>query len=139
LASNEFAKLFTVEEANELIPRLEVLVRNLQTQAKRARERAAQAVKDAGGSADLEQLARSDPLIRAAMREMSKAAEQINGFGCLLKDIDLGLIDFPGEVEGEVVFLCWQYGEPQVPAWHPVDQGFAARRPLTGSRKVYLN
>jgi hypothetical protein len=139
LASNEFTKLFTVEEANELIPRLEVLVRKLQTQAKRARDRAAEKMTEAGESADLEQITRSDPLIRAAMREMSKMASQISGFGCLLKDIDLGLIDFPGEVENEVVFLCWQYGEPQVVAWHPVDQGFAARQALTGSRKVYLN
>lgn len=135
MASNQFAKLFTAEEANGLIPRLEVLVRKLQANAKRARERAAQA----GAQADLEALSRSDPLIRAVMREMSKAAEQIQDLGAFLKDIDLGLVDFPGEVEGETVFLCWQYGEPRIVAWHPIDEGFGSRRPLSGSRKVYLN
>ena len=135
MASKQFAKLFTVEEANELIPRLEVLVRKLQTHAEQARERAAQAA----GPSDLEVLSKSDPVLRVAMREMSKAAEQIQGFGCLLKDIDLGLVDFPGQVEGETVFLCWQYGEPQVATWHPIDEGFGSRRPLSGSRKVYLN
>ncbi len=135
MASKQFAKLFTAEEANELIPRLEVLVRKLHAHAKQARERAAQAA----GPSDLEALSKSDPVLRVAMREMSKAAEQIQGFGCLLKDIDLGLVDFPGQVEGETVFLCWQYGEPHVAAWHPIDEGFGSRRPLSGSRKVYLN
>jgi hypothetical protein len=139
VASKQFAKLFTAEEANELIPRLEVMVRKLHAYAKQARERASQALDQGTPPSDLETLARSDPVLRAAMREMSKAAEQIQGFGCFLKDIDLGLVDFPGEVDGETVFLCWQYGEPQVVAWHPIDQGFGSRRPLTGSRKVYLN
>jgi hypothetical protein len=84
-------------------------------------------------------MARSDPLIRAVMREMSKAAEEIQDMGAFLKDIDLGLVDFPCDVEGETVFLCWQYGEPQLVAWHPIDEGFGSRRPLSGTRKVYLN
>jgi hypothetical protein len=135
LASYQFAKLFTPEEANELIPRLEVLVRKLQASAKQARERAAQA----GDRANLEELARSDPLIRSIMRAMSKSAEEIQEMGGFLKDIDLGLVDFPCEVDGETVFLCWQYGEPRLVAWHPIDEGFGSRRPLSGSRKVYLN
>jgi hypothetical protein len=135
LATNQFAKLFTEEEANELIPRLEALVRKLQASAVRARGRAA----DAGPSANLEELSRSDPLLRAALREMSKIAEEIQGFGCFLKDIDLGLVDFPGEINGDTVFLCWQYGEPRLVAWHPIDEGFGSRKPLPSGRKVYLN
>ena len=135
MASYQFAKLFTPQEANELIPRLEVLVRKLQASAKQARERAAQA----GERANLEEMARSDPLVRAVMREMSKAAEEIQDMGGFLKDIDLGLVDFPCDVEGETVFLCWQYGEPQLVAWHPIVEGFGSRRPLSGTRKVYLN
>jgi len=38
-----------------------------------------------------------------------------------------------------VVFLCWQYGEPQLVAWHPIGQGFASRQPLAGTRKIVLN
>ena len=140
MANNAFSKLFSVEEANELIPRLQLLVRDLQNQAKLVRERVAQAT---GGETwqppDLQALARSDPQIQAAARQMSVLAEQIEQYGCVLKDVDLGLVDFPGEIEGEVVFLCWQYGEPQVVAWHPVNEGFGSRRPLSGSRKVYLN
>jgi hypothetical protein len=135
LATNQFAKLFTEHEAGELIPRLEVLVRKLQANAAQARARAAQV----GSSADLEELSRSDPLLRAAMREMGKVAEEIQGLGCFLKDVDLGLVDFPGEINGDTVFLCWQYGEPRIVAWHPIDEGFSGRRPLPGGPKVYLN
>lgn len=135
MATDQFAKLFTAEEANELIPRLEVLVRKLQANAARARDRAA----EAGSQADLEALSRSDPVLRTAMREMSKVAEEIQELGCFLKDIDLGLVDFPGEVDGDTVFLCWQYGETRLVAWHSLDEGFGSRRPLPGSRKVYLN
>lgn len=135
MASNQFAKLFTVEEANDLIPRIEALVRRLQANARQARERAAQA----GTKADLEEMSRSDPLIRAVMREMSKSTQEIQDLGAFLKDIDLGLVDFPGEVDGETVFLCWQFGESQIIAWHPISEGFGSRRPLSGSRKVYLN
>ena len=135
MATTQFAKLFTEPEANELIPRLEVLVRKLQANAAQARARAA----EAGPSADLEELSRSDPSMRAAMREMGKVAEEIQGLGCFLKDVDLGLVDFPSEVNGETVFLCWQYGEPHLVAWHPIDEGFGSRRPLPGGPKVYLN
>ncbi|HKD67710.1 MAG TPA: DUF2203 domain-containing protein [Candidatus Binataceae bacterium] len=135
MATNEFEKLFTAEEANQLIPRLEVLVRKLQANAAQARARAA----EVGTSANLEELSRSDPKLRNAMREMGKVAEEIQGFGCFLKDIDLGLVDFPGEVNGDTVFLCWQYGEPRLVAWHPIDEGFGSRRPLPGGHKVYLN
>lgn len=135
MATDQFSKLFTAEEANELIPRLEVLVRKLQANAARARARAA----EAGSPADLEQLSRSDPVLRTAMREMSKIAEEIQGLGCFLKDIDLGLVDFPGEVDGDTVFLCWQYGEARLVAWHPLDEGFGSRRALPGTPKVYLN
>jgi hypothetical protein len=47
-----------------------------------------------------------------------------------VKDVQLGLLDFPSEREGRVVFLCWRYGEPEVAHWHEVDTGYAARKPL---------
>ena len=58
--------------------------------------------------------------------------------GCFLKDIDQGLVDFPflieadGDDEDEVVFLCWQYGEPHIVAWHSIEGGFGQRRADSG-------
>jgi len=72
----------------------------------------------------------------ARMAEMAGQVEALGGF---LKDIDQGLIDFPYEIEDDVVFLCWQSGECQIIAWHTIDSGFSDRRPLPGVNKPYLN
>ncbi|MFQ5943332.1 MAG: DUF2203 domain-containing protein [Anaerolineales bacterium] len=56
--------------------------------------------------------------------------EQIQEAGVLVKDLDRGLLDFPSEREGRIVFLCWQYGEPELAFWHDIDAGFAGRQPL---------
>ena len=80
------------------------------------------------------------PQLREVANQLAQAAEKIESYGCLLKDIDQGLVDFPCEMDEEqVVFLCWQFGEPAVIAWHPIDAGFAQRRPLSGAPKPYLN
>jgi hypothetical protein len=50
--------------------------------------------------------------------------------GCILKDINTGLVDFPTVRKGREVFLCWQHGEPEIAFWHDVDAGFAGRQPL---------
>ena len=73
------------------------------------------------------------PELRSFATNMADAAAQIEAFGCILKDIDLGLIDFPYDAGDEVVFLCWQFGEPRVVAWHSVDSGFSERQPLPGA------
>ena len=136
-----FDKLFSEEEANELIPRLEILMRQLQMQATSLRAR-------------IDELSVTDPsILHSAMSEivgrypelrsftanMADAAAQIESFGCILKDIDLGLIDFPYDSGEEVVFLCWQFGESRVVAWHSVDTGFSDRQPLPGAPNRWLN
>ena len=136
-----FDKLFSEEEANELIPRLEILMRQLQMQATSLR-------------AKIDELSVTDPsILHSAMSEivgrypelrsfttnMADAAAQIESFGCILKDIDLGLIDFPYDSGDEVVFLCWQFGESRVVAWHSVDTGFSDRQALPGAPNRWLN
>ncbi len=48
----------------------------------------------------------------------------------LIKDLDRCLLDFPSEREGRMVFLCWEYGEPELAFWHDIDAGFTGRHPL---------
>jgi len=80
------------------------------------------------------------PQLRAPSALLAESAHSIEELGCFLKDIDLGLVDFPYQSEnGEVVFLCWQFGERGVMAWHPVDAGFDQRKPLPGSPKPLPN
>ncbi len=50
--------------------------------------------------------------------------------GCVLKDAAGGLVDYPGEIDGDEVWLCWQPGETEVGYWHPLDTGFSGRRPI---------
>jgi len=124
-----------------LVPRLENLMRQLQLEATSLRTRI-EAL--AGDGDELQKTALADmvdryPELKATTTRMAKLAGQIESFGCFLKDIDQGLVDFPGEVEDEVVFLCWQFGEPRVIAWHSIESGFASRKPLPGTPKPYLN
>ena len=124
-----------------MVPRLENLMRQLQLEATSLRTRI-EAL--AGDGDELQEMALDDivaryPELKAITTRMAKLAGQIESFGCFLKDIDQGLVDFPGEVENEVVFLCWQFGEPRVIAWHSLESGFASRQPLPGTPKPYLN
>lgn len=142
MPSYRFDKLFTIAEANELIPRLEVAIRALQTKVGEFRHRIAELVQldPALGQLQLPQIIERQPQLRESANQMAQAAEKIEIYGCLIKDIDQGLVDFPWEMEeGKVVFLCWQFGEPALIAWHPVDAGFAQRQPLLGAPKRYLN
>jgi hypothetical protein len=53
-----------------------------------------------------------------------------------VKDPERGLVDFPGERNGQAVYLCWQLGEPAVSHWHALDKGFADRRPVERSDAI---
>jgi hypothetical protein len=71
--------------------------------------------------------------LRALAAEITGAVERVNAFGCLVKDVERGLVDFYAVVEGEPAFLCWQFGERAVSHWHGLDEGFAGRKPLGGA------
>ena len=75
---------------------------------------------------------RTPARFQALVEEINAVVEQVNELGCLVKDLDAGLVDFYGIREGEPVFLCWQFGEPAVAHWHPVEEGFASRQPIEG-------
>jgi hypothetical protein len=141
LANHRFEQLFSEEEANALIPRLEILVRQLQMQAASLRERIeALSVDDpAIVHSEFREVVGRYPELRSFTANMAEAASQIGSFGCILKDIEQGLVDFPHDAGEETVFLCWQFGEPRIVAWHRVDRGFSDRQPLRGARKQYLN
>src|SRR3712207_6132596 len=122
-------KLFTVEEANALLPTVRGVVRRIQRayarvsaaqeQARLAAEAAAQGGGGMqGGASYVESLA-----------ELAEASGELEGLGVQLKDYARGLIDFPTMREGRVVLLCWQMGEgDRVEWWHDLEAGFAGRR-----------
>ncbi len=62
--------------------------------------------------------------------EVRDALQQIAALGGVTKDLEMGLVDFPGLIEGETVNLCWKLGESAVRFWHRLDEGYAKRKPL---------
>ncbi|MGH7932900.1 MAG: DUF2203 domain-containing protein [Candidatus Binataceae bacterium] len=131
-----------MKQADELVPTLEVLIRELQLRAGELRARITELARGDAGitTLQLSEVVALHPELRACASRMAELASKIDSLGCFLMDIDQGLVDFPCEVDDDdVVFLCWQFGEPHVIAWHAVDAGFAQRRPLPGAQKRYLN
>jgi hypothetical protein len=65
-----------------------------------------------------------------AAARLAGIVNRIQETGCLVKDLDLGLVDFPSLLEGEEVYLCWKLGEERIAFWHGIEEGFAGRKPL---------
>ena len=131
-----YEKLFRLEDANAIVPRLQLLMERLQRGALGLHEEMCSLASETGVEVtDLstEDLLRARPAARLLVEELETVVEEIEGTGAVLKDVQLGLIDFPAERDGEEIYLCWQFGEPEVAFWHRHDEGFAGRQPLPGS------
>jgi hypothetical protein len=119
-------RVFSVEEANAMLPSLRkslALIREArQTVLSGAEPIRRSAPADGGGKQGKEYW---EPL--AALR---REVEAITGQGVILRDPEAGLVDFPTEREGRLVFLCWRAEEDRVGFWHGPEGGFAGRRPL---------
>ncbi|HLK10480.1 MAG TPA: DUF2203 domain-containing protein [Candidatus Binatia bacterium] len=127
------AKLFTVEAANGLLPRLGYLVERLQDGARRLHAELRDLAHTEGIDPDAlstPELLRRRPGARRLVEELDAIVHEIEEEGAELKDIQLGLVDFPAERDGQAILLCWQLGEPEVAFWHGPTDGFAGRRPL---------
>lgn len=132
-------RFFTVDEANELIPQL-AHVMGQQMKLLGEIEGLVRSLSAELGALDEEQIRPADtdvPAVRERKNALGRAVQtyrdrwtRIEETGVILKDPRLGLVDFYARMEGETVLLCWQYGEEEVCFWHPVDEGFAGRRPL---------
>lgn len=122
-------RYFTVTEAEALLPRLTTLLDQLRAARKAIRAARAdllpvlEAAVGNGGS-------RKAGDLLPEFRRMEEAMLAIREIGCELKDIDLGLLDFPALRENHEVYLCWRYGEDRIRFWHEMDEGFAGRQPL---------
>jgi hypothetical protein len=124
-------KIFTIEEANSLLPNVRSILGKIQKANRGLRKYKAQAQKAAeageqggGGIPNGTQYAQ---LVTVLTTEIN----QLEGLGVQLKDFERGLVDFPYLKDGRVVLLCWQLGEgDELEWWHDVDAGFAGRTPL---------
>jgi len=119
-------RLFTVEEANAMLPDLRSTLQAMQ-EARRVVLASAERVRGAvAGNGEGE----PPGAYRDALELLRRETERLSADGIILRDLDSGLVDFPAEIEGRRAFLCWQLGEDAVGHWHPGDTGFSGRRPL---------
>lgn len=128
-------RLYTVEEARALLPRLIPLLVDLRELARILRghmEATAQAQRTVPGNGHL-----GAPLTEDANAALKRSHErwgaltrELEELGVELKDPESGLIDFYHERDGEIVYLCYRLGEPDIAWWHTLDGGFAGRRPI---------
>lgn len=129
-------KLFTVSEANALLSTLAPLVHRL-VEAHRA-FRASEQLLDAfraratmeGGVLPDRDLSGAKAEAERLQAQIRGAIGEIEGLGCVVKDVDQGLVDFLSLRQGEHVFLCWRLGELAINFWHGLEEGFAGRKPI---------
>ena len=120
------AKLYSVDEANALLPHLSptlVELREKFEEAVEIRAKVAGIASTNGWSPSREDWSRT-------LARVGELIDRINQWELQLRDVNTGLIDFPSMLGGEEVWLCWRLGEPEVAYWHPIDEGFGSRRPL---------
>jgi len=130
-------RTFTLSEAQALLPVLESLLR-----AAMEGKKTAEAVSDdlsalqnriflsGGYHVDILQVLRRKGEGEKGAQRARDAIAEISATGVQVKDLDIGLLDFPCQVEGEIVLLCWKSGETSITHWHGTEEGFAGRKPI---------
>jgi hypothetical protein len=126
-------RLFTVEDANRTLPLVRRIVEDVVRQHRQWREKILELDLVASSSRADEPRDRAENLEQEAQslaHEIDGYQRELEQLGILLKDRRLGLVDFPSEMAGKRVLLCWRLGEAEVQFWHDEDAGYAGRQPL---------
>jgi hypothetical protein len=130
-------RTFSLEEAQTLLPVLESLLRTairgkaLIEEVDGEFQAAAHRVFLNGGMMlNVVHLARRKAERERAVQRVKDAVAEINATGVQVKDLDIGLLDFPCRVNGDTILLCWKVGEKSITHWHGTEEGFAGRKPI---------
>ena len=131
------ARRFTLAEAQSLIPEVSrllrdaVLLKGVYQAAGQAIQTWMQRITMMGGmTVDRNQAIDTRKRRDTSAASLRSAIEQVQAIGCVVKDLDIGLIDFPTEFRGEEVYLCWKLGEAEIEFWHGVEEGFGGRKAI---------
>lgn len=130
-------RTFNLEEAQSLLPVLESLLRTA-IHGKKVMEEVEAEMQalahriflNGGAHVDVLATARRKAERAKAEQRAKDALSEIDSIGVQVKDLNVGLLDFPCEVEGRSVLLCWKMGEPSITHWHGPEEGFAGRKPI---------
>ncbi len=128
---------FTLEEAQSLLPVLESLLRTaidgkklIEAVDAELQDLAHRVFLSGGLLVNIVQVARRKAEREKTIQRVKDTLAEIDATGVQVKDLDIGLLDFPCEVEGRTVLLCWRLGEKGITHWHDTSEGFAGRKPI---------
>ncbi len=126
---------FSREEADALLPQIAPLLTQIRD-LNRKNDNTRSAVKELqstlktnGHSLDVD-MARLSQALQNTGAAINELIERVASVGVEVKDLEMGLVDFPGERDGREVYLCWKLGEERVSFWHDLNTGYASRQPL---------
>ncbi|MEJ7813310.1 MAG: DUF2203 domain-containing protein [Gemmatimonadaceae bacterium] len=119
-------KIFSVEDANRTLPLVSRIVQDIVAQHTRWRERVARFELSSPPESQL-----IEREVHELAAEIQSYVQELDQLGIEIKDYTTGLIDFPGELAGRRVWLCWRLGEAAVEYWHELDAGYSGRQRLT--------
>jgi hypothetical protein len=123
-------KLFSAEKANALIPVLEPLLQELWVHRRDLAIAMLESDPAFRGGREPGSDRRRARAFTERKAEIVRLINRIEAHGCVVKDPDLGLLDFPSMREGRPVYLCWKAGESELCHWHGTDESFVDRKPL---------
>ena len=130
-------RTFTLQEAQTLLPVLESLLRTaidgrkfIESVDNEFQDLAHRVFLSGGLFINIVSLARRKAEREKTVQRVKDAVAEIDAIGVQVKDLDIGLLDFPCEVDGRTVLLCWKLGEKGITHWHGVSEGFAGRKPI---------
>jgi hypothetical protein len=128
---------FTLDEAQSLLPVLESLLRTaidgrklIEAVDAEFQELAHRVFLSGGLLVNIVQVARRKAEREKTIQRIKDTLAEIDATGVQVKDLDIGLLDFPCQVEGRTVLLCWKLGEKGITHWHDTSEGFAGRKPI---------
>ncbi|MCS7316145.1 MAG: DUF2203 domain-containing protein [Bryobacterales bacterium] len=131
------SRRFRLEEAERLLPELAAALREaielkarFQQAENELRQATAHIALVGGASVNPKQLLARRGRRDALAARLKELIAGIESHGCLVKDLDIGLIDFPTWFNGREVFMCWRLGEPAIQFWHEKDEGYRGRKPI---------
>ena len=130
-------KTFTLDEAHNLLPVLQSLLKRamadkalIEEIEKEQQDLKHRVLLSGGLLLDVPALARRRAERDKAFQDIKDSLAEMDAIGVQVKDLDIGLLDFPCAVDDEIVLLCWKYGEEKIEFWHGMEEGFKGRKPI---------
>jgi hypothetical protein len=130
-------KTFTLDEAQNLLPILSALLKRsmdgkivIEAVEKELQDLKHRILLSGGLFVDVPAVMRRRAEYDKALQDIKDTLAEIDAIGVQVKDLDIGLLDFPCAVGDEIVLLCWKYGEEKIEFWHGMEEGFRGRKPI---------